>query len=191
MSLLVLGLVVFLGAHVFASLRGARAQVIARLGENPYRALNSALSLIGFALIVWGFSRYRADGLIVLWTPPFWTRHVTILLMWFAWVSFALSIPGPSRLRGWIKHPQLNAVKVWALAHLIANGDLGGIVLFGAFILWAGYDRFALRRRGAPNPPRLDRFARGDAVALIVGTLAWAAMIALHPLLIGPTVLSF
>jgi len=191
MTLLVFGLVVFIGAHTFTSLRGPRAQAITTLGAGPYRALNSAISLIGFALIVWGFSRYRAEGLIVLWTPPHWARYVSIAMMWFAWVTIALSIPGPSRLRGWIKHPQLNAVKIWALAHLIANGDLGGAVLFGVFILWAGYDRYSLRLRGAPNPPRLDRFARGDAVALIAGTFLWAAMIVLHPLLIGPAILPF
>lgn len=191
MTTLILGLVLLLGAHVFTSMRDLRARAIGRLGAAPYRALHAIVSLIGLALIVWGFSAYRAGGLIVVWTPPHWTRHLAIAMMWFAWVSLALALPGPSRLRGWVKHPMLNAVKIWALAHLIANGDLGGIVLFGAFIVWAGYDRYAIKRRGEPNPPRLDRFARGDAVALLAGSVLWAAMIVLHPLLIGPTILTF
>jgi len=191
MAVLIFGLVLFLGTHTFASARGVRAQAVEGLGYGLYRGLYTVITLIGLALIIWGFSRYRADGLIVLWTPPSWTRHLTILLMWFAWVSLALSNPAPSRLRGWIKHPQLNAVKIWALAHLIANGDLGGLVLFGAFIVWAGYDRYSLKRRGAPTPPRLDHFARGDGIGLIVGTLLWVTMIFAHPYIIGPTVLAF
>ena len=147
------------------------------------------MSLIGFVLICVGFSRYRADGLIPLWTPPMGMRHLTILLMWFAFVSLAAVSPAPSRIRGWLRHPMLVAVKIWALAHLLANGDLGGVILFGSFLAWAVYDRIAVKRRGDLGAARVASFTRADAMTLIVGTVAWIAMMLLHPYLIGVSVI--
>ena len=191
MIVLVLGLVVFLGVHSFTTFRGVRARLVARLGEGPYKGLYSLGSAVGFGLIIWGFSRYRAEGLIQVWDPPVWTRHLTITLMWFAFVALAATYAGPGRIKGWLRHPMLNAVKIWALAHLVANGDAGGMLLFGAFLVWAGYDRIALKRRGDAGAPRLASFTRGDAIALGVGSLAYAAMIFLHPTLIGVPVIGF
>ncbi len=189
MTLLVVGLVLLLGMHTFTTFRDARARAIAGLGSNRYRGLHALVAIIGFVLIVLGFPDYRVHGLIPVWSPPVWTHHITILLMWFAWVSLTLAYSGPSRIKGWIKHPMLLAIKIWALAHLIANGDLGGIVLFGSFLLWAGYDRYMLKRRGDSGAPKLDHFARGDAIGLVVGTILYLAMIALHPYLIGVSVM--
>ena len=188
MWLLILGLVLFLGAHTFVSLRGPRAEAIAALGEGRYRGLYSLIAILGVALIWWGFARYRSAGLIPVWSPPLWTHYITIVLMWFAWVSFLLSNKSPSRIRGWIKHPQLLAVKIWSLAHLIANGDLGAIVLFGAFLIWAGYVRASLKRRGDAGAPKFDHFATGDAIGLIGGTIVWVVLMFAHPYLFGPTV---
>lgn len=188
MLVLILGIVVFLGAHSFATLRGPRARLVERFGLGPYKGLFSLVVLIGLVLIVVGFSRYRAGGPIPVWSPPDRTRHVTILLMWLAFVSLACVNPAPSRIRGWLRHPMLLAVKIWALAHLLANGDLGGMILFAAFILWAGYDRFAVKRRGDPGAARVAAFTRADAINLLVGTVAFVAMIFLHPLLIGAPV---
>jgi uncharacterized membrane protein len=171
MLILILGIVLFLGSHTWTTLRERRA------------------ALAGFALIVWGFSRYRAEGWVQLWTPPIWTRHITILLMWFAFVALAASGRAPGRIRGWLRHPMLVSVKIWALAHLLANGDLGGMVLFGSFLAWAVYDRIAVKRRGDVGAPPVAAFTRADAIAVGGGTLAYVAMIFLHPVLIGVSVI--
>ena len=190
MFVLILGIVVFLGAHTFTTMRAARGRAIATMGEGPYKIAYSVVSLAGFALIVWGFHLYRASGLIALWYPPIWTRHLTISLMWFAFVALACMNPAPGRIRGWLRHPMLAAIKIWALAHLLANGDLGGLVLFGSLLAWAVYDRIAVKRRGDTGARRLSHFTRADAVNLAVGTLAYGAMIFLHPILIGVNVLA-
>ncbi len=185
MAMLILGIVVLFGIHTLTTFRETRTGLIERHGVGAYKAAYSLVALIGLGLIVWGFSTYRAHGLIQVWTPPLWTRHITILLMWFAFVALACMNPAPGRIRGWLRHPMLNAVKIWALAHLLANGDLGGMILFGSVILWAGYDRAMLKRRGDLGAPRLSSFTRADAVDVAVGTAAFVAMIFLHPLLIG------
>src|ERR1700730_5661680 len=163
--------------------------MIERFGEGPFKGLYSLVAIAGFARIVWGFSRYRAEGLIQLWTPPIWTRHLTISLMWFAFVALACINPAPGRIRGWLRHPTLVAVKVWALAHLLANGDAGGLLLFGSFLAWAVFDRIAVKKRGDIGAPRIASFTRADATALGVGTIAYVAMIFLHPMLIGVPVM--
>jgi len=192
MPILILGIILFLGAHSFTTLRATRAGMIARLGAQPYRGLYSLVAGIGFVLIVIGFSRYRAAGMIQVWTPPEGLRHLTITLMWFAFVALAAMNPAPGRIRGWLRHPMLVAVKIWALAHLLANGDLGGMVLFGSFLAWAVYDRIAVKRRGDFGADRVPRFTRADGWVLATGTVAYVAMIFLHPYLIGvPVIGSF
>ena len=185
MAILILGILIFLGAHTFTSFRDTRADAIGRLGVNGYKSLYALVSIVGFVLIVWGFSDYRSHGLIPLWYPPMGMRHLTILLMWFAFVSLACMNPAPSRIRGWLRHPMLVAVKIWALAHLLANGDLGGVILFGSFLAWAVYDRIAVKRRGDMGAKRVPGFRRADAINIGVGTVAWIAMMFLHPYLIG------
>ena len=189
MFVLILGIVVFLGVHTLATLPAAKAGLVERLGARPFKGLFSLIALAGLVLIVWGFARYRGDGLIVLWTPPEWTRHITIGLMWFAFVALACMNPAPGRIRGWLRHPMLVGVKIWALAHLLTNGDAGGILLFGSFLAWAIYDRMSVKRRGDAGAEQFSSFTRADAIALVVGTLAFAAMIYLHPLLIGVRVI--
>ncbi|WP_395664338.1 NnrU family protein [Methylocella sp.] len=185
MSTLILGLILFFGVHVFSTLRGPRAEAIARFGEQGYRLGYTTLAALGLVLIVWGFGRYRQDGMIPVWDPPHWTRHLTILLMWFAFVALAASGKRPSRIRGWLRHPMLVGVKIWALAHLLVNGDLGGMILFGSFLAFASYDRVAVKRRGDAGAPRIDAFTRADAMIVSGGTLAYVAMIFLHPYVIG------
>ncbi|MGD1035766.1 MAG: NnrU family protein [Roseiarcus sp.] len=189
MLILIVGIIVFLGVHSLATARDWRAAWIARFGEGPYKGLYSLISLVGFALIVWGFSRYRAEGLIPVWTPPTWTRPLTILLMWAAFVALACMNPAPSRIRGWLRHPMLAGVMIWALAHLLANGDAGGMLLFGSFLAWTVYDRISVTMRGDPGAASVAAFTRADGVALAIGTLAYAAMILLHPWLIGVNVI--
>ncbi len=189
MAILIAGIIIFLGAHSFTAFREARAGLLERIGFPAYRGLHSLISLIGFALIVWGFSRYRADDWVQLWTPPSWGRHVTMLLMWFAFVSLAAMGRRPGRIRGWLRHPMLVAIKFWALAHLLANGDLGGLLLFGSFLAWAVFDRIAVKRRGDLGAPRVAAFTRADAIAVVAGTVAYAAMLFLHPILIGVSII--
>jgi uncharacterized membrane protein len=189
MFVLVVGIVVFLGVHTLSTFRGTRADLISRVGEGPFKIVFSVVSLLGLVLIVWGFSRYRAEGWVQVWVPPPGMRHLTITLMWFAFIALACMNPAPGRIRGWLRHPMLVAIKIWALAHLLANGDLGGMVLFGAFLAWAVFDRIAVKRRGDLGASRIRAFTRADAIALGAGTVAYLAMIFLHPLLIGVPVI--
>ena len=189
MVLLILGIVIFLGVHVFTTLRGPRQRLIDAQGLGAYKGLYSVVSLIGFVLICVGFSHYRSEGLIPLWSPPAGMRHLTITLMLFAFIALAAMNPAPGRIRGWLRHPMLVAIKIWALAHLLANGDLGGLILFGSFLAYAVYDRIAVKGRGDFGAPRVAHFTRADAQALIVGAIAWVAMIFLHPYLIGVSVM--
>lgn len=188
MLVLIIGIVVFLGAHSLTTFRETRTRLIERFGVGTFKGVYSVAALVGLALIVWGFSRYRAEGLIPVWTPPIWTRHLAAAFMWFAFVALACVNPAPGRIRGWLRHPLLVFVKIWALAHLLANGDAGGILLFGSFLGWAVFDRIAVKKRGDVGAPRLASFTRADAIALVAGTLAYVAMIFLHPVLIGVAV---
>ena len=189
MLILVLGIVVFLGVHSLTAFRETRTGLIERFGAGPFKGIYSLAALAGFALIVWGFSRYRAEGLIIMWTPPTWTRHLTIALMWFAFVALACINPAPGRIRGWLRHPMLVAVKVWALANLLANGDAGVMLLFGSFLAWAVFDRIAVKKRGDMGARRIASFTRADAIALGAGTLAYVAVMVLHPVLFGVAVI--
>ncbi len=189
MLVLVLGIVVLLGAHMLTTFRETRTRLIERFGAGPYRIAYSVVSIVGFLLIVRGFSLYRAGGLIQIWDPPVWARHITITLMWFAFIALAAMNPAPSRIRGWLRHPMLVAIKIWALAHLLANGDAGGMVLFGSFLAFAVYDRIAVKKRGDYGAAPVKSFTRADAITLGVGTLAYIAMIFLHPVLIGVRVM--
>ncbi len=188
MLFLILGIMLFLGAHTLTTARETRADLIAKVGANAYRGLHSLVSLAGIVLIVVGFRQYRAEGWIQIWNPPVWTRHIAITLMWFAFVSLAAMVKRPGRIRGWLRHPMLVAIKIWALAHLLANGDAGGMVLFGSFLAWAVFDRIALKRRGDLGALRISNFTGADGVVVVAGTVAYVAMIFLHPLLIGVAV---
>ena len=182
----ILGLVIFLGAHVFVTRRGERAALIARLGEWPYRGLFSVVSIVGIGLIAYGFAHYRASGFIAVWNPPPWTRHIVIVLMWPASILIAAAyIPG--NIKKTVKHPLLVAVKTWAFAHLCANGDLGGIILFGSVLAWAVYDRISLKHRTDPGgPPIPYGGTKNDIIAIVVGTIIYLALgLVFHPIVIG------
>jgi len=182
----ILGLVIFLGAHVFVTRRNERAALVAKLGEWPYRGLFSLVAILGVGLTAYGFAQYRAAGLITVWSPPLWTRHIVIALMWPASILVAAAyIPG--NIKRALKHPLLVAVKTWAFAHLCANGDLGGMILFGAVLAWAVYDRISLKHRSDPGGPTiLDGGTRNDIIAIIVGTIIYLALgLVFHPIVIG------
>ena len=188
MITLILGLVVFLGAHSFTTLRGARAALIGKIGDGPYKGLYSLVSLAGFVLLIIGYGQYRANGYIPVWQPPTGLRHLTLLLMWFAFVSLVAAY-SPGMIKTRLKHPMLVAIKAWACGHLLANGDLGSMILFGAFLAWAVYDRISVKRRVGAEQTENRSFGRRDLVALVIGTVAFGVMIKLHPMLIGVSVL--
>lgn len=190
MLLLIFGLIVFLGPHVFTMMRGGRSAAIARLGEGPYRAIYSIVSTVGLVLVIWGFGRYRANDWVDIWYPPVWTRHLALLLVWVAFICLAAAYL-PGRIKTVLKHPMLAGIKIWALAHLLANGDLGSILLFGSILAWAVLARISMKRRkdevvdhGGPLTPPSGW--RNDVLVLVIGTIAWFVFARwLHPVLIG------
>src|SRR5229473_2060847 len=164
LAILILGLAIFIGAHVFVSLRGHREQLIARIGELPYKGAFSLVSILGLVLIVYGFALYRRTGPIPVWYPPDFLRHVNEALMWPAFVlASAAYIPG--NIKKALKHPFLAGVKLWAFAHLLSNGDLGGIVLFGG-ILGTARCRRDPRSTANARTPTASRRPGTDASAL-------------------------
>jgi uncharacterized membrane protein len=186
LALMILGLAFFIGGHAFVTFRAQRASVIARIGEGPYKGVFALVALVGIVLICYGFGQYRAEGLIALWHPPAWTRHLTVALMWPA-VICVVAAYSRGDIQRRLKNPMLVGVKLWALAHLLSNGDLGGIILFGAILAWAGFDRITLKRRTDPGAPAIPSGGRTyDVVAVVVGTLAYLALgFWFHPYLIG------
>jgi uncharacterized membrane protein len=186
LAILVAGLAVFLAPHVLTALRGARQQLVNRLGLGAYKVVYSIVSAIGIVLIARGFGLYRASGWIDIWYPPAWTRHVTEVLMWPAAICIiAAYIPGD--IKRVLKHPMLVGIKLWAFAHLIANGDLGSIILFGSILAWAVFDRISLKHRSDPGGPPIPLGSRrNDVVAVVIGTVLYLALgLWFHPLVVG------
>jgi uncharacterized membrane protein len=184
MTLLIIGITVFLGLHLLPVASGMREVFVARLSENGYKVLFSLLSIATFVLLVYGFAK---APVVQIWSPPSWTRWVAIVLMLLACI-FLVAAYAPGRITARLKHPFLLAVKTWALAHLIANGDLASIILFGSFLAYAVYDRIALNRRrptsliGVPGTGA----PRNDIIAVVLGTVLYVVFLVwLHPLLIG------
>lgn len=174
MTILLLGPLVFLGAHSVRILAdGWRSRQIASLGENRWKGLYSLVSLAGLALLVWGYGMTRAAP--ELWNPPLWTRHLAALLTPPAFVLLvATYVPG-SRIKAAIGHPMLAGAKLWALAHLLANGRPGDVALFGAFLAWAVLAFIAARRRDrAAGVKYAPGSVSGDARVLGIDAAAWA-----------------
>ena len=188
LAVLVLGLAVFLASHLFVRSRSRRAAAMARLGEILYRTVFSLVSILAVVLIVIGFAQYRAAEWIDIWYPPVWMRHVTVALVLPAVILLVAAFV-PGHLKIWSKYPALVAVKLWALAHLLSNGDLGSILMFGTFLAWAVIARIALKRQPPEDTKPLPSERRlwiNDAVAVIAGVLIYLALgFVFHPLYIG------
>ena len=181
MSILILGLALFLGIHTLTTLRATRLAVIGRLGEGGYKGLYSLVSAVGLVMIVWGFASYRRAGYIQVWDPPYALFHpISLVLMWFALVALAATYAPPGKIKATLRHPMLVAVKAWALSHLLVNGDLGSMLLFGSLLAWAVYDD-----TGA-SP--VDGVRAADAIVVVIGTVAYLALGWLHESLIGVAV---
>jgi uncharacterized membrane protein len=175
MSLMLLGLVLFLGVHstrVFGE--GLRTQMIGRLGEGGWKGLYSVLSIAGFVVLIYGYAAARQSP-VVVWLPPAGLRHPAALLNVVAFVFLvAAYVPG-NAIKAKIKHPMVLGVKVWAFAHLLANGMLHDIVLFGAFLVWAVLSFRAARQRDRANQTVYAPGRTGPTVVTaVVGLLAWA-----------------
>ncbi len=187
MSPLILGLLIFLGAHalrLFAD--GWRGRQIARCGEKRWKGLFSIASLLGLGLIVWGYDQARMlSG--DLWMVPRWTRHLASLLTVPAFILVAAAYVPDNRIKARLGHPMVAGVALWALAHLLANARVADIALFGAFLVWATLDFLAARRRDRAAAVRYPhgRPAR-DALTVAIGILAWLAFATIgHRWLIG------
>ena len=187
MLTLILGLVLFLGIHstrIFAD--GWRGATIGRMGPLPWKVIYSLLSLLAFVLLVWGFRMERQDTL-VLWSSPAWIKHVTAVLMMVSFILLAAAYVPRNSIKARLHHPMILGVKVWALAHLLANGAAADVLLFGAFLLWAVLSFRAARQRDRVNH---TAYAPGNAVytaiTVAVGLLAWSVFaMLLHGPLIG------
>ncbi len=186
MLLLVLGLVLFFGAHSLPMARPAwRTQAIARAGEGPYQLGYALVSMLGMVLMVLGYGAARADNPVLVYQPPVWLRHVSLLLMLPVFtLVLAAYLPGP--IQRALKHPMLIGVLLWALAHLLANGTLADLLLFGLFLVWSVAELFSLMRRQAPVVQAAPPSKWNSPIALLAGLTIYVAFILfLHQWLIG------
>ena len=180
MMLMIVGLILFLGVHLLPTVPEVRDGLRDRVGAGAYKGIFSVLSLIGFAIIILGYHKMQLNPgkNPVLWDPPVWTRHIALLLMLPAMI-FLVAANVPSRIRTAVKHPMLLAIKLWALAHLLANGDLASLILFGSFLAFAIYDRISVKKRGALGPLG-DKQAPSpvnDVIVVGVGLALYAALV--------------
>ena len=187
MTYLLLGLAVFLGVHsvrIFAD--GWRTRQRDKYGAQTWRAAYALLSLVGFFLIVWGFGVARQTP-VQLWSPPTGMRHLAALLTLMAFVLLAAAYVPGNGIKARVQHPMVAGVTLWALAHLLANGNVAHVLLFGAFLVWAVADFVVARRREPPVPAPAACAKKGaTGVAVAIGVAAWIAFtLWLHGLLIG------
>jgi uncharacterized membrane protein len=192
MVLLLIGLAIFFLTHAVPTLPDVRHRLVGRLGKGGYKAAFSIVSAFGLAFIVIGYGRMQgvAGQNPEIWTPPVWTRHLALILMIPAMILLVATYV-PSRLRSATRHPMLTAIKLWAGSHLLANGDLASILLFGSFLGFAGYDRLSAERRAARGPlgNRTDG-PRNDVIVMLVGLALYTFMLVVgHALLIGVALL--
>jgi uncharacterized membrane protein len=191
MTILIVGLLVFLGVHSVRIIADEwRSAQIARIGLNAWKGLYSLVSLAGFALIVWGYGLMRVAP-AELWNPPTWMRYPASLLMLASFILLVAAYIPRNRLKTMVRHPMIIGVKVWAFAHLVTNGRLGDVVLFGAFLAWAVLDFRAARQRdrASKKTDAAGTWANA-AIAVVIGVAGWVVFARyLHMSLIGVPVL--
>ena len=187
MTLFLLGLAIFFGAHLFSAIRSREPDkdIKTRLGYGPYMGLYSLVSLVGLVLLIYGYGATRGAG--VLYVPPTWMAHLNLVLMIPALILLVASQIPTGRLKQMTKHPMLLSVKLWAVGHLLANGELNSVILFGSFLAFAVFDRIMVKRRGDIGPgPDAATNSTMDVIAVIGGFAVWAVFLFwLHPILFG------
>lgn len=188
MSLLLLGLVLFIASHSIGMVPSLKTNLKATMGDQGYRAFYSVFAIIGLVVLIYGFGQYRATSWIEVWTPPTGLRHLNLLLMLFAFIALAASYAPRGHIKMRLKHPMLVAVKAWALGHFLANGDLGSMIMFASLLAWAVVDRISYRWRPdekvASGAPRV----LGDVLAVVVGLALYGAVLHFHESLFGVAV---
>ncbi|RVH83849.1 NnrU family protein [Sinorhizobium meliloti] len=188
MAILVLGIIIFLGMHLVRVVApGFRAGIIDSRGKGTWMGLYTIVSLVGLWLIIYGFSQARGET-GMLYDPPTFLRHIALLLMLVAFIVLAAGFLPAGRIAVALKHPQVLSIKIWALAHLLANGETSSVLLFGSFLAWAVILRISLKRRERAGEKVLPVFksARNDVLAVVIGLVAFVLFVwKLHELLIG------
>ncbi len=186
MTLLILGIILFLATHLIRVVApGFRLSMIDRFGETGWRVINSVLSLVSLIVLIWG---YATAPVINVWFPPMGMNHLTTTLMVFATICLVAGFLPAGHIATKTKHPIVLSIKIWAAAHLIANGDLASILMFGALLAWGVVLRISYKRRVRAGDLVLRPFvsARFDAIAVVVGLVVWALItFKLHEVLIG------
>lgn len=183
MTILILGLVVFLGIHSVRMLAGPFRD--AQVAANPkrWKGLYTLVSFVGLGLIIWGWILARPMA-PQLYDPPTWGRHATLALVWIAFVLMPTANAPTGRIKATVRHPMLLGVIFWSAGHLLANGDQASAALFGAFLIWAVLDLISALRRGEPAPVVVK--PRADVIAVVAGTVLWAVFVFfLHRVLFG------
>lgn len=175
MTVLILGLILFLGIHSVRIVAPAwRDAQYARMGEGKWKGLYSVAALVGLLVLIWGYSLARPDA-PVLYEPPVWMKHVNALVMLAAFIVMATNQRPAGAIKRAVRHPMLVSTKLWAFGHLLANGDLASVLLFGSFLAWAVADRISLKRR-APVAETPGTW-RDDAFALVVGGVLYVVFL--------------
>ncbi len=185
MDILIAGLILFFAVHSISIINEPwRDRMVQRIGKMPWQAIYSVVAIIGFVLIVQGYGIARQSP-IILYSPPAGLRHVNLLLMLFVFpLLFATYIPG--KFRDTVKHPMLLAVKIWALAHLLVNGTLADVVLFGSFLVWAIIDRISMKNRVQRAVTPMESNGFNDAIAFVLGFVLYVIFLLwLHARLFG------
>ena len=186
MVIFIIGIILFLGSHsvrIFAE--PWRTRMLHQLGEKKWKGLYTLVSLFGFILLIIGYSQARQDT-IVIWHPPTFLTHLTVLLNLFTFILLASSAPNNNAIRLKLKHPMILGVKVWAIAHLLANGSLIDLILFGSFLIWAILDFRSARNRPSSVKETPVISLKATLITIFVGVAVWLAFIfGLHQWLIG------
>ncbi len=190
MTVLLAGLIVFFAVHSISIVNEPwRDRMVARLGLVPWQSLYALAASAGLVLIVWGYGLARQEP-VVLYVPPAWLRHLAMLLL-VPVFPLLLATYLPGRIQAAVKHPMLVSVKLWAVAHLLANGMLADVLLFGAFLAWAVVDRISLKRRSPRPVPGAPRSGLNDIIAVVVGIGIYVAFVmGTHGWLIGVPVIA-
>lgn len=185
MVTLIFGLVIFFAVHMVSIFNDPwRNRMVATLGELPWKGVYSLVSLIGLVLMLWGYGLARLDAAFMYY-PPFWFRHLSMLLM-VPVFPLLLAAYFPGRIKSFAGHPMLVATILWAFSHLLVNGRVVDVLLFGAFLIWAVLDLFSLRQRSQRPIPGAPLAKANDAIALVVGLALYGLFVVwLHELVTG------